>query len=314
MLINENNITKEHNKIKKTFLSPLVLNIMKLNNLSTKDIIKIKGSGNNGRITKKDILHFVKEKNIKINKNNTTISTSYDNNKLITKMSPMRKSISEHMIASKQISAHVTTFFDVDYTKINLIKNKYKKLFFQEEEVPLTYTVFLVCAVSQVLKRHKYINASIKKNHIIFNNNINLGIAVFISSPDPGLIVPVIKNCDQMNLRGIANAIYHLSKQARKNKTSIESLSEATFTISNPGNYGSITGTPIINQPQVAILGIGKIKKRLTITEINKSDVISIKNIGIISLSFDHRLIDGVTADIFMSDLKATLENWTTTP
>jgi len=176
---------------------------------------------------------------------------------------------------------------------------------------PLTYTTFLATGICKALKKHPYINAEIKNNTILFKKHINLGIAVAISTPEPGLIVPVLKNCDQMNLKGIAKNMYDLILKIKNKKILPDDLSGGTFTISNPGKYGSIIGIPIINQPQVAILCVGRIKKNITIlTDNHNNDSIAIKNMGIISLSFDHRLIDGATADLFMSDLKNILETW----
>jgi len=295
------------------FLSPLVRRIMQKNNINKNDITSLNGSGHNGRINKKDILDFIKKQTLKVETKKVISSTTIinENKKTTENISSMRKTIMQNMIASKQTSAHVTTFFDVDYTKIDTIRYRYKDQFLKEEGLHLTYTAFLATATSQVLKRHPYINAEIKDNKIVFKKYVNLGIAVSFLKPEPGLMVPVIKNCDQINLRGIAKAINNLSNKVRTKNILPDELFDSTFTITNPGNYGSIIGTPIINQPQVAILGVGQIKKRPVIMEVDGSDVIGIRNIGIISLSFDHRLVDGVIADIFMADLKKTLENWT---
>jgi 2-oxoglutarate dehydrogenase E2 component (dihydrolipoamide succinyltransferase) len=229
-------------------------------------------------------------------------------------ISTMRRVIMENMVASRKTSAHVTTFFDIDYTAIDKVRAAHKDQFQRDEQVSLTYTAFLAAAVCQVLKRHPYINASIGKEAISFKKDIHLGIAVAIEQPEPGLMVPVIKNADKQNLRGLAHAINDLSSRVRGRSIKPDELSGGTFTITNPGNYGAIIGTPIINQPQVAILGVGNIKKQPTVLEMNGTDVIAIRRMGILALSFDHRLVDGATADIFMQDLKQTLENWTTTP
>jgi 2-oxoglutarate dehydrogenase E2 component (dihydrolipoamide succinyltransferase) len=229
-------------------------------------------------------------------------------------VSSMRKAIMENMVASKRTSAHVTTFFDIDYTAIDRVRDAHKDRFKAEEGVALTYTTFLAAAVCEVLKRHPYINAEIQGDKIRFKKDVHLGMAVAISDPEPGLVVPVIRSADQMNLRGLAHAITDLATRVRSRKIKLEEITGGSFTITNPGNYGAIIGTPVINQPQVAILGVGQIKKQAIVLEIDGTDVIAIRKIGWLSLSFDHRLIDGATADMFMADLKHTLENWTTTP
>ena len=226
----------------------------------------------------------------------------------------MRRVISENMVASKQTSPHVTTFFDVDYTAIDAVRNVFKNQFKQEEGVSLTYTTFLAYGVCQALKRHPYVNAEIRDGNVVFKKDVHLGIAVSISDPEPGLMVPVIRNADQMNLRGIAHAIADLALRARTKKIKPNELSGGTFTITNPGNYGAIIGTPIINQPQVAILGVGRIQKEPVVMDVGGTDAIGIRKMGVLSLSFDHRLVDGATADLFMADVKKTLEGWSITP
>jgi 2-oxoglutarate dehydrogenase E2 component (dihydrolipoamide succinyltransferase) len=226
----------------------------------------------------------------------------------------MRRVILENMVASRAISAHVTTFFEIDYTAIDKVRESHQAQFKKDEQVSLTYTAFLAAAVCQVLKNHPFINASITKEAITLKKDIHLGIAVSIDQPEPGLMVPVIKNADLQNLRGLAHAIADLSSRVRSRKIRPDELSGGTFTITNPGSYGAVIGTPIINQPQVAILGVGQIKKQATVLEIDGTDVIAIRRMGLLSLSFDHRLVDGATADHFMRDLKHTLEHWNTAP
>jgi 2-oxoglutarate dehydrogenase E2 component (dihydrolipoamide succinyltransferase) len=208
----------------------------------------------------------------------------------------------------------VTTFFDVDYTAIDRVRKVHKDRFKREEGVNLTYTVFLAAAVTQCLRRHPYINAEIRGTDLVFKKDVHLGMAVSIETPEPGLMVPVIKNADQMNLRGLAIQINDLATRVRARKIKPDELSGGTFTITNPGNYGAIIGTPIINQPQLAVLGVGRIQKEVVVREVDGNDVIAIRNMGVISLSFDHRLIDGATADLFMADVKKTLETWDVAP
>ena len=226
----------------------------------------------------------------------------------------MRKVIMENMVASKRISAHVTTYFDVDYTNIDKVRAKHKTRFKAEEGVGLTYTVFIAAAVAQVLKRHPYLNSEIRGSDIVFKKDVHLGMAVAIDTPEPGLMVPVIKNADQLNLRGLAHSITDLANRVRIRRIKPDEISGSTFTITNPGNYGAIIGNPVINQPNMGILGVGRIQKEPVVRSLDGIDVIAIRNMGVLSLSFDHRLIDGATADIFMADVKKTLESWTEEP
>lgn len=301
------------------FFSPLVRKIAVENGLSESELSGIGGTGRGGRISKNDILEYL-TKRTKAPKESPPENQSVRQNisstdrEIVKPVSTMRRVIMENMLASKSISAHVTTFFEIDYTAIDKVRAASKTTFEKDEQVSLTYTAFLAAAVCQVLKRHPYINASLTKEAITFKKDINLGIAVAIEEPEPGLMVPVIKHADMQNLRGLAHAIADLSSRVRARKIKPDELSGGTFTITNPGNYGALIGTPIINQPQVAILGVGNIKKQPIVLEIDGTDVIAIRRMGLLALSFDHRLIDGATADIFMRDLKNTLENWTSAP
>lgn len=308
------------------FLSPLVRRIAQEHNISENEIAQIPGNGHDARVTKKDILAYVENRPAvaqnsmtsapvpKVAAASVQVQFSSGQAQQIVPMSNMRRVIMENMINSRRTSAHVTTFFEVDYTKIDQVRNASQKQFKEQEGVSLTYTTFLAAAVCQVLKRHPYINAQIREDKIVFNKDVHLGIAVSISAPEPGLMVPVIKNCDQINLRGIAHALNDLSTRTRGRKIKPDELSGGTFTITNPGNFGAIIGTPIINQPQAAILGVGAITKQPKVITVDGSDMLGIRNIGMLALSFDHRLIDGATADMFMADLKQTLESWTTSP
>ncbi|MES2504008.1 MAG: dihydrolipoamide acetyltransferase family protein [Myxococcota bacterium] len=298
------------------FLSPLVKKIASENQLSPEALDQIPGTGRDGRLTKNDLLSFIstgaqttppvaapKAAPAQMGPGTTT-----------KPVSTMRRVIMENMVASKRTSAHVTTFFEVDYTQIDKVRAAHKDRFKSEEGVALTYTTFLSAALCEVLKRHPYINAEIKGDQILFKKEVHLGIAVAIEQPEPGLMVPVIRNADQMNLRGLARAIADMAARVRTKKIKPDELSGGSFTLTNPGNYGAVIGTPIINQPQVAILGVGQIKKQAVVIEHEGSDMIAIRNRGWLSLSFDHRLIDGATADVFMADLKKTLETWSANP
>ena len=306
------------------FFSPLVRKIAQEQNITEQELKNISGTGIANRVSKKDLLNYISNRPspsqpfvaIKEDIKNETVKFDYvpTGKEQISAISNMRKIIMDNMVSSKRTSAHVTTFFEIDYTNIDKVRAQYKDQFKKEEGVSLTYTTFLAAAVCQVLRRHPYINASLTQDKIIFKQEVHLGIAVAIELPEPGLMVPVIKHADKQSLRGLAHAIGDLSNRTKTKRIKPDELFGGTFTITNPGNYGAIIGTPIINQPQVAILGVGKISKNVKVIEINGQDTIAIRNTGLLSLSFDHRLIDGATADIFMADLKQTLENWSTQP
>jgi pyruvate dehydrogenase E2 component (dihydrolipoamide acetyltransferase) len=308
------------------FVSPLVRRIAQENGISDGELDGVPGTGNNGRVTKKDLHRYLETRTAAPAQPaagsagsvapaaGPSVVIPAGQRELVQPASTMRKVIMENMVSSKATSAHVTTFFDVDYTNIDRIRKAHKARFKQEEGVGLTYTVFLANAVAEVLKRHPYINGELRGTDVVFKKDVHLGIAVSIDEPEPGLMVPVIKNADQMNLRGLGRSIADLAARTRTRRVKPDELSGGTFTITNPGNYGAIIGTPIINQPQVAILGVGRIQKEAVVLEVDGTDVIGIRNMGVLSLSFDHRLVDGATADLFMADLKKTLENWSTVP
>ena len=310
------------------FYSPLVKKIAKENQIPEMELDTLSGSGHNSRVTKKDLLSYIQ--NRPAGQTFAPLSAALQTTKphvpnhgivfpsgaaeVAQPVSTMRRVIMENMVRSRQTSAHVTTFFEIDYTNIDKIRAKDKATFLAEEGVPLTYTTFLAAALAQCLRRHPYINAEIRDGQVVFKKDVHLGVAVSIEQPEPGLMVPVIKSADKMNLRGIAHAIKDLGDRTRNRRIKPDELSGGTFTITNPGNYGAIIGTPIINQPQVAILGVGKIAKQAVAMEVNGTDVVGVKRMGWLALSFDHRLVDGATADIFMADVKHTLESWTNRP
>jgi pyruvate dehydrogenase E2 component (dihydrolipoamide acetyltransferase) len=218
-------------------------------------------------------------------------------------MTAMRKSIAEHMVASRRISAHVTTVFEIDMTRIVQIKNQFAKEFLDREGIKLSYMPFFIQAIAHALKGFPALNASLAETSIHYKKDINIGVAVAL---DWGLIVPVIKNADERSFLGIARAAVNLAERARQKKLSPEDVQNGTFTITNPGVFGSLIGTPIIHQPQVAILCIGAITKRPVVIH----DAIAIRSMVYLTLTFDHRLIDGAVADQFMAALKNSLENW----
>ncbi len=218
-------------------------------------------------------------------------------------MSVMRKSIAEHMLVSRRTSAHVATVFEADVTRIVNVRDKYKDRYVREEGVKLTYTPFFVRAVVGGLKAFPIVNASIEGDEIVYKKDINVGIAVAL---DWGLIVPVIRSADEKSFLGLNKDVADLAERARTKKLLPEEVQGGTFTITNPGPYGGLFGLPIINQPQVAILGLGGIHKRPVVV----NDAIAIRSMVYLALSFDHRLIDGATADQFMAEVKKRLENW----
>jgi pyruvate dehydrogenase E2 component (dihydrolipoamide acetyltransferase) len=311
------------------FVSPLVRKIAMDAGISDAELDGLPGTGQNGRVTKKDLLAYVEDK--KAGRaaapqaqapaqgrapapRAPTVSIPAGAREVVKPASSMRKVIMQNMVASKQTSAHVHTFFEVDWTSVEKVRRAHKDRFKAEEGVNLTYTVFMAAAVAQCLKRHSYLNAEIRGTDLVFKKDVNLGMAVAIEEPEPGLMVPVIKNADQMNLRGLAHAVTDLATRVRTRKIKPDELSGSSFTITNPGNYGAIIGTPVINQPNLAILGMGKIEKKPVVMDVDGTDVIAIRLRSVISLGFDHRLIDGVTADQFMADVVQTLEGWTTAP
>ncbi len=214
----------------------------------------------------------------------------------------MRRKIADHMLYSQTIAAHVTSFFDVDFEAVSR-ERKALKASFAEKGVNLTYMPFIIRAIVDGLQRYRYVNASVMGDKIVFKKEINIGIAVALEE-GKGLIVPVIRHADEMNLLGIARAVNDLGERARTKRLSPDEVQRGTFSITNPGVYGGLMGTPIINQPQVAILGVGVIEKRPVVID----DAIAIRHRAYLSLSYDHRLVDGAMAESFMAHVKKFLE------
>jgi 2-oxoglutarate dehydrogenase E2 component (dihydrolipoamide succinyltransferase) len=225
----------------------------------------------------------------------------------VVAMTKIRRITAENMILSKRTSAHVTTVFQVDYTSIAKIRAKHKDAFLQKNGVKLTYLPFIFRAAIQSLRQFPQVNASIDGDNIVYHKDIHLGMAVAL---DWGLIVPVIKNADEKSILGLARATQDLAERARTKRLKPEEIQGGTFTVTNPGVFGSLFGTPIIPQPQVAILGVGTIEKRpVVVTDEQGQDALGIRTVGYLALSFDHRLVDGADADKFMASLKTTLES-----
>jgi 2-oxoglutarate dehydrogenase E2 component (dihydrolipoamide succinyltransferase) len=211
------------------------------------------------------------------------------------------------MVMSRRVSPHVNTVFEIDYTRIAQIRARKKKEY-ADRGVNLTYLAFIAKAVADNLRKHPVLNSAVSGESTLFRRDINLGIAVAL---EWGLIVPVIKHADELSLVGIARAINDLGERARSKKLSPDEVQKGTFTITNPGVFGSVIGTPIINQPQAAILCVGSITKQPAVITVDGADMIAVRTLGMLSLAFDHRIVDGADADRFMASVKATLEEFT---
>ncbi|MCX7875490.1 MAG: 2-oxoglutarate dehydrogenase, E2 component, dihydrolipoamide succinyltransferase [Melioribacteraceae bacterium] len=319
---NENKVEakSEEKKIRTNsnkFYSPLVLNIARKENISFSELEKIEGSGINGRVTKNDILKYLEEKRsdkIKFETDDTPqkikISTSSGEKIQVIPMDNIRQKIKQHMIKSRDTSVHVTAVMEVDMSVIHNFIEQNKDKYLSEEGIKLTYLPFISLAVVKALKEYPLMNASIEENNIIIKKYINLGIAVAVE-PN-GLIVPNIKNADEKNIKGLAKAINDLSSRARTKKLTTDDITDGTFSITNYGVFGSLFGTPIINQPEVGILGVGAVVKKPVVVELNGTDAIVIKPMMYLSLSHDHRLVDGMLGGKFLQTIKNQLENFDT--
>jgi pyruvate dehydrogenase E2 component (dihydrolipoamide acetyltransferase) len=221
----------------------------------------------------------------------------------VVPMSPIRKKTAEHMVLSKRISAHVTTVFEIDMTRVDQLRQKYAPVYQERSGVKLTYMPFILKATVDALKAFPVLNASVEGDAVVYRHDINIGIAVAL---DWGLIVPVIRNADEKNVLGLARAVNDLAERARTKRLKVEEVQGGTFTITNPGVFGSLFGTPIINQPQVAILGTGVVEKRTVV----RDDAIAIRTMAYFALSFDHRIVDGSDADRFMAHMKKGLQEF----
>lgn len=297
-----------NNKTGSRFYSPVVLNMASEHGITTPQLDSIPGSGINGRLTKKDLKQFIEcretpqtsttEVNLAIPSANELIKRTE-----IIPMDNMRKSIAEHMIQSKQTSAHVSLYNEVDMSKIFAIRERNKDNFKKREGISLTFMPFIVESVVKALKEFPLLNASIENDKILVKKYYNIGIAVAV---DNGLIVPNIFNSDEKNLIGLARAVYDVARRARSKKIKPDELIHGTFSISNFGVYDLLMGFPIINQPQVAILGVGALKKRAMVI----NDAIAIRPMMYLSLTIDHRLIDGAMGAKFLQRLQQLLENY----
>ena len=295
------------------FLSPLVRKIIKSENITDDELVNIPRSGKNNRITKNDILSYLNNRNkTSLLKKPVDVNTSniIDGDDQIIEMSKMGKLISQHMTDSIKVSAHVQSFIEADVTNIVNWRNRLKKSFQQREGEKLTLTPIFIEAVAAALRQYPMLNISRKDEKIIMKKNINIGMATALN--DDNLIVPVIKNADQLNLVGIAKTVNDLANRARNNSLNPDDIAGGTYTVTNVGIFGSIMGTPIINQPQVGILAFGAIRKMPSVIETEKGDFIGIRSKIILSHSYDHRVVNGSLGSKFVKFVKEYLENWDT--
>jgi 2-oxoglutarate dehydrogenase E2 component (dihydrolipoamide succinyltransferase) len=315
------------------FLSPLVKTIIQKEHISDRELSSIQGTGLEGRITKEDLLGYLKTrrnetatadraldsapKAVEVPKEipassplpaaakPTVIIGGGDE---IIEMDRMRKLIAGHMVMSKQVSPHVTSFVEADVTEMVKWRDRVKDEFFKKYGEKLTYTPIILEMVAQALREFPGVNASVDGDRIVLRKNVNIGMAAAL--PSGNLIVPVIKNADQMNLIGLTRSVNDLSNRARANKLSLDDISEGTYTVSNVGTFGNVMGTPIINQPQVAILAVGAIRKKPAVIETADGDFIGIRHLMFLSHSYDHRVVDGAMGGSFVKRVADLLEDF----
>jgi 2-oxoglutarate dehydrogenase E2 component (dihydrolipoamide succinyltransferase) len=311
------------------FYSPLVRSIAKEEGLSQGILDSIPGTGNEGRVTKHDLMEFLNGNNSqtndvgeikpdssvsplsqpeKIENNFSTQSISAEENGDIVEMDRMRKLIADHMVMSKKVSPHVTSFVEADVTSIVIWRKSVKSEFEKRENNRLTFTPIFLEAVVRAIKDFPNINVSVDGNKIISHKSINLGMATAL--PNGNLIVPVIKNADRFSLSGLAKEVNELAQNARENKLKPDDISGGTYTVTNVGTFGNVMGTPIINQPQVAILALGAIRKIPAVIETPEGDAIAIRHKMFLSHSYDHRVVDGALGGMFIKRVAEYLENW----
>lgn len=304
------------------FYSPLVKSIAQTEGISLSELETISGTGKDGRVTKNDILTYIENRGSQPKpavkpvvaapvkqapaKVSTPITMSGEDE--IIEMTRMGKLISKHMVDSVQTSAHVQSFIEIDVTNIVKWRNKVKDAYLKREGEKLTFTPILMQAVAQTIKKFPLINISVDGDKIIKRGNINLGMAAAL--PDGNLIVPVIKNADQLNLVGMTKKVNDLANRARANQLKPDEIQGGTYTVTNVGSFGSVMGTPIINQPQVAILALGAIRKMPSVIETPEGDFIGIRSKMFVSHSYDHRVVNGALGGMFIKTFKEILESW----
>lgn len=306
------------------FYSPLVKSMAKEEGISLEDLDKIIGSGADNRVTKDDLMEFIKQKNqgkpsvletlktinndVKPKELSVTSKTFISGEDEIIEMDRMRKIIADHMVMSVHTAPHVTSFVEADVTNLVRWRDKVKASFEKREGTKITFTPIFIEAVAKALKDMPMVNVSVNGSQIIKKKNINIGMATAL--PSGNLIVPVIKNTDQLSLLGLTKAVNDLASRARINKLQPDEVQGGTFTLTNLGAFGNILGTPIINQPQVAILAVGVIKKKPAVLETEFGDVIAIRHMMYLSMSYDHRVVDGALGGAFIKKVADYLEQW----
>jgi 2-oxoglutarate dehydrogenase E2 component (dihydrolipoamide succinyltransferase) len=313
---------KTQNSEHSTFISPLIISIAQKENLSIEELQTIEGSGTDGRIQKSDVFNYLKNRKYPVKSVPIPVISSavempkseYPKPKInftegkdsIVEMDRMRKMIADHMVYSKQTSPHVTSYIEVDVTDLVNWRNENKDKFQEKYNEKLTFTPLFVDAVAKAIVDFPMINVSVDGKKIVVHKDINIGMATAL--PNGNLIVPVVKNANEKALSELAKDVNHLADASRKNKLKPEEIQGSTFTISNVGTFGSLMGTPIINQPEVAILALGIIKKRPEVITTEKGDEIVIRSMMYLSLSFDHRVVDGFLGGSFLRKIGDYLE------
>lgn len=310
------------------FYSPLVKNIAAQENISLAELAQIKGSGADDRLTKDDLLAYIAGKGVERKEQGTRNNeqeepkqeaikptapapqpvTSVSGGDEIIEMDRMRKLIADHMVMSKHSAPHVTSFVEADVTNLVKWRDKVKSGFEKREQEKITFTPIFIEAVAKAIRDFPMINVSVNGTQIIKKRDINIGMAAAL--PSGNLIVPVIKNADQLNLVGLTKSVNDLAKRARNSKLKPDETQNGTFTLTNVGSFGNVMGTPIINQPQVAILAVGAIKKKPAVIETEFGDVIAIRHMMFLSLSYDHRVVDGALGGSFVRKVADYLEAW----
>ena len=304
------------------FLSPLIISIAQKENLSIEELQSIPGSGVDGRLQKSDVFQYLKNRKYPLTSRKVEVesmkSSSYPKPKInyiegkdhIVEMDRMRKMIADHMVYSKQTSPHVTSYIEVDVTNLVDWRNKNKDEFLKKNNEKFTFTPVFVQAVAKAIINFPMINVSVDGDNIIVHKDINIGMATAL--PSGNLIVPVVKNANEKDLVALAKDVNALAEASRNNKLKPDQVQGSTFTISNVGTFGSLMGTPIINQPEVAILAFGTIKKRPEVITSTNGDEIAIRSMMFLSLSFDHRVVDGFLGGSFLRNVAENLEKFDT--
>lgn len=314
----------------KRYLSPLIKSIAKEEGISVQDLENIKGSGVDNRLTKRDVIAYLERKTSGVGNRELEVGsrkTEVGSQKSVVgsrdiqaptitvspgdevfEMDRMRRLIADHMVMSSHLSPHVTSFIDVDVTNIVNWRNKIKEQILEREGEKITFTPIFINATAQALMEYPQVNASLDGYKVIIRKKINIGMAAAL--PNGNLIVPVIKDADQKSILGTAKIVNDLARRSRENKLQPDDIQGGTFTLTNFGSFDSLTGTPIINQPQVAILGVGAIRKKPVVIETSGGDMIGIRHIMILSLAYDHRIVDGALGGKFLRRIKELLENF----